>query len=145
MAAAAGVSELAGGTLTAAGLANPVGPAAIASTMAVAAGTVHTGNGAFAASNGPEPPLSNLVACLALAAGGPGRFSVDVEAERTGRLVPWLQVLDRRALHVGVVEGHDLHHGGVELGSRLAPVPLQPSRQLIIELCSAARLHRHTM
>jgi putative oxidoreductase len=77
MAAAAGVSELSGGTLTAAGLANPVGPAVVASTMAVAAGTVHTGSGAFAASNGPELPLANLAACLALAAAGPGRFSID--------------------------------------------------------------------
>lgn len=77
MAAAAGTSELAGGALTAAGLAHPVGPLAIASTMAVASGTVHRGQGAFASDNGPELPLANLAASLALASTDPGAVSVD--------------------------------------------------------------------
>jgi putative oxidoreductase len=77
MAALAGASELGGGVLTAAGLADPVGPVAIASTMAVAAGTAHRGKGPFAASGGPELPLTNLAAALALAATGPGRYSLD--------------------------------------------------------------------
>lgn len=77
MAAAAGTSELVGGTLTATGLAHPLGPAAIASTMTVASGTVHAGEGAFSSDGGPELPLANMAACLALAATGPGRISVD--------------------------------------------------------------------
>lgn len=77
MAVAAGASELGGGALTAAGLAHPLGPVAIASTMAVAASTAHRRQGAFATTNGPELPLTNLAAAAALAAVGPGRFSLD--------------------------------------------------------------------
>lgn len=77
MAAAAGTSELVGGALTATGLAHPVGPSAVAATMTVASGTVHAGEGAFSSDGGPELPLANMAACLALAASGPGRISVD--------------------------------------------------------------------
>ncbi|HEY1704280.1 MAG TPA: DoxX family protein [Trebonia sp.] len=75
-AAAAGVSEFGGGLLTVAGLADPVGPVAIAGTMAVAAVT-HRAGGPFAASRGYELPATNLAAALALAAAGPGRYSLD--------------------------------------------------------------------
>jgi putative oxidoreductase len=75
-ATAAGLSELGGGLLTVAGLASPVGPAAIAATMAVA-GTTHRAGGPFAANRGYELPAANLAAALALAAAGPGRYSLD--------------------------------------------------------------------
>lgn len=77
MAAAAGASELGGGVLTAAGLAHPAGPLAIASTMGVAAATAHRSKGAFSTTGGPELPLTNLAAASALAAAGPGRYSLD--------------------------------------------------------------------
>lgn len=77
MAAAAGGAELGGGLLVAAGLAHPVGPLAVASTMAVAAGTAHRGQGAFTATGGPELPLTNMAAAVALGAAGPGRYSAD--------------------------------------------------------------------
>ena len=47
MAAAAGITELAGGVLTAAGIADPVGPLAIMGAMSVAA-TTHRANGPLA-------------------------------------------------------------------------------------------------
>jgi len=75
-ATAAGLSELGGGLLTAAGLASPVGPAAIAGTMAVASAT-HRASGPFAANRGYELPATNLAAALALAVAGPGRYSID--------------------------------------------------------------------
>jgi putative oxidoreductase len=75
-ATAAGVAELGGGLLTVAGLASPVGPAAIAGTMAVASAT-HRAAGPFAANRGYELPATNLAAALALAAVGPGRYSLD--------------------------------------------------------------------
>jgi putative oxidoreductase len=75
-ATAAGLSELGGGLLTVAGLAGPAGPTAIAGTMAVAAAT-HRANGPFAANRGYELPAVNLAAALALAAAGPGRYSLD--------------------------------------------------------------------
>jgi putative oxidoreductase len=75
-ATAAGLSELGGGLLTAAGLASPAGPVAIAGTMAVA-GVTHRSGGPFAANRGYELPAANLAAALALAAAGPGRYSLD--------------------------------------------------------------------
>jgi putative oxidoreductase len=75
-ATAAGLSELGGGLLTVAGLASPVGPAAIAGTMVVASAT-HRASGPFAANRGYELPATNLAAALALAAVGPGRYSLD--------------------------------------------------------------------
>ena len=76
MATAAGLSELGGGLLTVAGLADPLGPVAIAGTMAVAS-TTHRANGPFATNQGYELALTNLGAALSLAAGGPGRYSLD--------------------------------------------------------------------
>ena len=72
----AGLSELGGGLLTAAGLGSPVGPVAIAGTMAVAS-AVHRASGPFAADRGYELPVTNLAAALALAVAGPGRYSLD--------------------------------------------------------------------
>lgn len=72
---AAGLSELGGGILTIAGLADPAGPVAIAGTMAVAAVT-HRASGPFAANHGYELPAANLAGALALAAAGPGRYSL---------------------------------------------------------------------
>jgi putative oxidoreductase len=75
MATLASVSELAGGLLTATGIAYPLGPVAIAGTMAVASST-HRAKGPFAAKGGFELPLTNMAAALALAVNGPGRFSL---------------------------------------------------------------------
>jgi putative oxidoreductase len=82
MAIAAGLSEFGGGLLTMAGLAHPLGPVAISGTMAVAAST-HRANGPLAAKGGYELPLTNLAAALALAASGPGRYSLDGAAARS--------------------------------------------------------------
>lgn len=75
MAVAAGVTELGGGVLTAAGIADPAGPLAIMGTMAVAT-TVHREKGPLSARGGFELPLTNLVAAAALTAAGPGRFRI---------------------------------------------------------------------
>jgi putative oxidoreductase len=73
----AGVGEIAGGMLTAAGLLGPVGPALIILVMLVAVITVHWQQGFFATSNGIELPLLYMMAALALAVAGPGRYSLD--------------------------------------------------------------------
>src|ERR1700728_1391339 len=73
---AAGLSELVGGVLTMLGIAEPLGPVALAGTMVVASST-HLDNGPFSANHGYELPLTNFAAALALAATGPGRYSVD--------------------------------------------------------------------
>jgi putative oxidoreductase len=73
MAAIAGATELGGGLLTGAGIADPLGPLAIIGAMSVASAT-HRANGPLAAKRGFELPLTNLAAAAALAAAGPGRF-----------------------------------------------------------------------
>ena len=90
----AGVSELGGGALVALGAGHPLGPVALAGTMAVASST-HLENGPFSAKNGYELPLTNLATALALWAAGPGSISLD---GLTGRSLP-------RSLHRLVVVG----------------------------------------
>jgi hypothetical protein len=66
MATLAATAELAGGLLTAAGLADPLGPVTLAATMAVASTVGHRGKGPFAAKGGFELPLTNLAAAAVL-------------------------------------------------------------------------------
>jgi len=73
MAILAGSSELAGGVLTATGIAEPLGPIAIAGAMTVAT-VVHRKGGPLSANGGFELPLTNLaLAGVLLAAGHRGR------------------------------------------------------------------------
>jgi putative oxidoreductase len=90
MATLAGSSELGGGALTALGLASPLGPVAIAGTMAVAA-TTHRANGALGQKGGFELPLTNLAGAVVLASTGPGRYSID--GLLGSRLPGWLRRL----------------------------------------------------
>jgi putative oxidoreductase len=76
MASIAGISELGGGLLTAAGALSPLGPLALLGTMAVATAT-HRSNGPFAQKGGYELALTNLGGAVVLATTGPGRLSVD--------------------------------------------------------------------
>lgn len=73
MATLAGVSELGGGLLTASGVADPLGPLAIAGTMAVAT-AVHRKQGPMSANGGYELPLTNLALAIGLLSWGPGRL-----------------------------------------------------------------------
>jgi putative oxidoreductase len=81
MAAVAGATELGGGLLTAAGVADPAGPLAIMGAMTVASAT-HRANGPLAANRGFELPLTNLATAAALAASGPGRFRLSPPLSR---------------------------------------------------------------
>lgn len=76
MALTASVSE-AMGLLFALGLLTPVAALATASTMVVAVGSVHWKNGLFASKGGYEFNLVLWTAAVAVAATGPGRFSLD--------------------------------------------------------------------
>jgi putative oxidoreductase len=81
MATIAGVTELGGGVLTIAGVADPAGPLAIMGAMSVAA-TTHRANGPLAANRGFELPLTNLAAAAALAVAGPGRIRLSPPLRR---------------------------------------------------------------
>ena len=76
-AAAAGLTETAGGLLLALGLLGPLGPAMIISVMVVAIAAVHWQHGVFAQNGGIEVPLLYGAAAAALALTGPGLYSLD--------------------------------------------------------------------
>jgi putative oxidoreductase len=85
---AAGASEFGGGVLTALGFLNPMGPLGIISAMSVAALTAHGGKPIWAHKGGAELPVTNIAVALAIALGGPGRFSVDrALGVRLGRML----------------------------------------------------------
>jgi putative oxidoreductase len=73
MATLAGASEFAGGILTATGIAEPLGPLAIAGTMVVAS-AVHRKQGPLMQNGGFELPLTNLAVASALLSSGSGRY-----------------------------------------------------------------------
>jgi putative oxidoreductase len=75
MAALAGASELGGGVLTATGVAEPLGPLAIAGKMAVAT-AVHRKQGPMSQKGGFELPLTNLAAAVGLLSTGLGGLRV---------------------------------------------------------------------
>ncbi len=81
MAAAAGITELGGGLLTAVGIADPAGPLAIMGAMSIAA-TTHRAKGPLSAKGGFELPLTNLAAAAALVAAGPGKFRLGPSLSR---------------------------------------------------------------
>jgi len=72
----AGVSE-ASGLLFALGFLTPFAALAIASVMVVAVGTVHWRNGLWVTNGGYEFNLVLWAVAIAVAASGPGRFSLD--------------------------------------------------------------------
>jgi putative oxidoreductase len=74
---AAGLSELAGGALTALGALNPLGPLTAMAPMVIASTTAHGGKPIWVQKGGPELPVVNLAAFSAIALSGPGRWSID--------------------------------------------------------------------
>ncbi len=76
-AALAGLGELAGGLLLAAGFLGPLGPALVFAIMLVAIVKVHLHNGLLATSNGIELPLLYAAGAVARALTGPGHYSLD--------------------------------------------------------------------
>ena len=76
-AAAAGLAESVGGLLLALGLFVPAAATLVIAVMTVAIGSVHWGNGLFAATNGIEAPVLYASAFAALTLIGPGLYSLD--------------------------------------------------------------------
>ena len=101
-AAAASLTEIAGGLLLALGFLGPAGPALIISVMLVAAISVHWQNGLFAASNGIELPLLYAAGAISLALTGPGRFSLDAVL---GLTPLWTPGIVWAAIAIGIVGG----------------------------------------
>jgi putative oxidoreductase len=77
LALAAGLAELVGGAMLAAGLLTPLAAFAIAVVMLNAIATVHWRNGFWNTTGGYEFNLLVLAGALAVAVAGPGRVSLD--------------------------------------------------------------------
>lgn len=77
MAVLAGLMELIGGFMFAAGLLTPVAAVLIVATMLGAIIKVHGPNGFWSTSNGIEFPLTVLVVAVGVALTGPGSISLD--------------------------------------------------------------------
>lgn len=76
-AVASAVNEFGGGLLVAIGFLMPIGPLAVAASMAVAAVAVHLPRGFWNQQGGYEYPLLVLAAMLGLSLTGPGALSLD--------------------------------------------------------------------
>ena len=73
----AGLSEFGGGVLTALGFLHPLGPIAIMAAMIMATLKAHWGKPIWNTEGGAELPVAYMIVALAIALGGPGRYSLD--------------------------------------------------------------------
>ena len=77
MAFLAGMTELLGGLLFAAGLLTPLAGIMIAGTMVMAISKVHGANGLWATENGYEYNLTIIAVVIGIAIAGPGQYALD--------------------------------------------------------------------
>lgn len=77
MALLAGLSEVIGGLMFAAGLLTPLAGILIAATMVIAIVKVHGPNGLWVTQNGYEYNLILLVVAIGVALTGPGQYALD--------------------------------------------------------------------
>jgi putative oxidoreductase len=74
---AGAIGEFGGGTLTALGFLNPIGPIAVVTMMILASIKAHWGKPIWASKGGAELALSFLAPTAAVALDGPGQYSLD--------------------------------------------------------------------
>jgi putative oxidoreductase len=120
MALAVALSESSGALLVL-GVATPLVALALAATMVVAVGTAHWKNGFWAGKGGYEFNLVLWAAVIAIAAIGPGRFSID-------RLVGWDDNISGVWWGVAVL-ALSLVSGLLILGSRQRPTVEEGTEQ----------------
>jgi putative oxidoreductase len=118
-ATAAGVAETGGGALIATGFLTPLGAAMITGTMAVAIPKVHLKNGPWITNQGYEYNTVLTAAVFAIAAAGPGPFSLDhvLGTERSGDVVALAQ------LGAGILGAA----AAIQIGGRVPDTQAQPS------------------
>jgi putative oxidoreductase len=73
----AGLSEFAGGVLTALGLLNPLGPLGVIGSMSMATRKAHWGKPIWVTEGGAELPVLNIAISTALMIREPDRYSLD--------------------------------------------------------------------
>ena len=93
----AGLTEFSGGTLTAIGALNPLGPISTIAAMSMATAKAHWGKPIWNTKGGAELPILNIATALTLALTGPGKISVDnalgIKLPRRLLLIPGLGVI----------------------------------------------------
>jgi putative oxidoreductase len=136
LALVAGLSEAAG-LLFALGLLTPFAALALATVMVVAVGAVHWRNGFWTTNGGFEYNLLIWSAAIAVAATGPGRFSLD-------RAIGWDGRLSGLWWGVGVL-GASLLAGALVLGARQAPPEQAASDEPLTREAAPAERERTTV
>jgi putative oxidoreductase len=89
MAVMAGMGELAGGLLFAAGLLTPLGAALIIAVMITAIATAHRGRPIWSTEGGYEYNLVIIAAAFAVTASGPGELSLDYALDIDAVGIDW--------------------------------------------------------
>jgi putative oxidoreductase len=97
----AGAAEFAGGALLALGLLTPLAAALIIGTMTVAIATVHYSKGVWSTEGGYEYNLVLIATTFAVAATGPGKWSLDHAFSIDANGADWALA----ALGLGVIGG----------------------------------------
>jgi putative oxidoreductase len=126
-----------GGTLTALGFLNPVGPMNVAAAMTVATKRAHWGKPIWAGSGGAELPLTNIAAVSVIAAVGPGKYSLD---SLLGFKMPrWLAALAwiwTAAVTAAALQRPEIAQTVIEKASDILPLPqsLKPSATSTVEV-----------
>jgi len=112
----AALAEFGGGTLTALGFLNPLGPMGILSAMGMATAKAHWGKPIWASKGGAELPVTNAAIATAIALAGPGDWSLD-------------HVLGIRLPRWVLLPAFALTAGGVAAGVLLSRQPQQTAEQ----------------
>src|SRR5436190_13221197 len=105
----AGVTEIAGGGMTALGLLSPIGPIITTAPMIVAWRKQHGDKPIWINQGGAELPLTNLTIATALMLAGPGAISID---HVLGIRTPWwlsLLAIIATATGIAIALGDDIH------------------------------------